>query len=109
MLILVETRVGGMKVERVIKNIGFPKSHRVEACNFAGGIWIMWKEEINVTVLVNHFQFVHMEVKVPELQNSLLVTGVYGSSNQTERKALWLELSVVVQSVCFTMGCCWGF
>lgn len=39
-VVLVETRISGIKAEKVIRNIGWLKSHRVEARGFSGRIWI---------------------------------------------------------------------
>ena len=46
---LFETRVSGETADRVIRKLGFPFSHRIEACGFSGGIWLLWKENISLT------------------------------------------------------------
>ena len=41
MIVLLEPRISGLKVDAFIKNSSFNKSHRVEAEGFSGGIWIL--------------------------------------------------------------------
>lgn len=59
---LFETRISGCKVESVIAKLGFTRSYRVEAEEFAGGIWVLWNDDSNVDVLSIHPQFVHMRI-----------------------------------------------
>ncbi|KAH1106200.1 hypothetical protein J1N35_009968 [Gossypium stocksii] len=47
-VVLVETRISGVKADKVIKNIGMANSHRVEACGFSRGIWILWKDTVTI-------------------------------------------------------------
>lgn len=42
MVTLQETRCSGIKVNNIIKNLGFFKNMIIEACGFVGGIWWMW-------------------------------------------------------------------
>lgn len=41
MVVLLEPRISGCKVNDFIKRIGFDKSPRVEATGFSRGIWIL--------------------------------------------------------------------
>lgn len=59
-----ETRVSGIKAEKVVKSIGMKNSHRVEACGFVGGIWVLWKEDITVMVEFDHFSVYSHEDEV---------------------------------------------
>lgn len=59
-VMLVETRISGLKAKSVVKSIRMPNSHRVEARGFSGGIWILWKSEVLVDVEINDFKFVHL-------------------------------------------------
>lgn len=49
------------------------------------------KRAVTVTVLMSHFQFVHLKVDFLELWYSVLITSVYGSLNRSSRKDLWAE------------------
>ena len=40
-LVLLEPRISGSKADRVIRMLGFDRSHRVEAKSFSEGIWIL--------------------------------------------------------------------
>lgn len=85
-MVLVETRIGGLVADKVIKKIGLPFSHRVEARGFSGGIWVLWKGNVDVVVEYNNFQFVHMRVKFSGMQDWVLFSGIYGSSRWMIRK-----------------------
>lgn len=90
---LVEPRTSGPSADRIIKKIGYPNSHRVEASGFSGGIWLLWTDHISLRVLANHRQFIHTEISDAQGNNKGLFTAVYGSPNATLREVLWHELS----------------
>lgn len=98
-VVLVETRVSGVTAECVIKKVGMPFSHRVEACGFSGGIWVLWKSGVDLRVEANNFQFVHMKLKLSDLDDWMFFTGVYGSPRWGERRELWLALGRIATSV----------
>ncbi|KAK5774449.1 hypothetical protein PVK06_042304 [Gossypium arboreum] len=80
-VVLLETRVSGLRANKVIKKSSFNWSHRVEAKGFSSGIWIHWDESVRVEVLCNHSQFVHFARVSNSLQQRVLYAAVYGSSN----------------------------
>lgn len=92
-VILVEPRISGSQAEKVIKKTGYPHSHRVEACGFSGGIWLLWSLDVELEVLVNNYQFIHASAKWPNLNKSTLITAIYGSPCPKWREDLWKELS----------------
>ncbi|TYI87927.1 hypothetical protein E1A91_D04G170700v1 [Gossypium mustelinum] len=94
-VLLVETRVSGFKAKCVIKKIGLPNSHKVEASGFFGRVWILWKDIVNVIVEVNNFQFVHLKVKF----SMALFTGIYRSPWWVLRKDLWVAFGYIAQNV----------
>ena len=75
----------------MIKTLGFDRSYRVEAEGFSRGIWILWREVMNISIIFNDTQFIHMEVFVPKC-NIFLFTAVYGSPNFKGRQILWSKL-----------------
>lgn len=95
-VVLVETRVSGPVADKVIRSVGIPNSHRVEARGFSGGIWVLWKCNIDVVVEINNFQFIHMKDKFSGLWDWVLFSGVYRSPHWVIRKELWEDLGVVV-------------
>ncbi|TYJ18686.1 hypothetical protein E1A91_A09G140500v1 [Gossypium mustelinum] len=40
-MVLIETRISGYKVDRVIKQIRMPFLHKVEVVRFSRGIWLL--------------------------------------------------------------------
>lgn len=94
-VVLVETRVSGFRANRVVQSIGFSFSHRVEARGFSGGIWILWKANVDMVVMSNESQFVHLKVKFPDLSDWIFFTGVYGNPKIAKRKVLWSSLSTL--------------
>lgn len=91
-LVLVEPRIVGVQADKAIRRIGYPFSHRVEARGFSGGIWLLWKDKVNVEVLVNHRQFIHVRVCSTPGAVPCLFTAVYGSPTPTLREKLWEDL-----------------
>lgn len=53
-LSLVETRISGNNADRVIKKLCFEISHRIKARGFAGGLWLLWNNMVEIEILVNH-------------------------------------------------------
>ena len=89
---LFEPRCSGVKADMFIKKSGFARSHRVEAIGFSGGIWIFWNENIDVEILENHRQYIHMQVDDRRGTNCL-ITAIYASPVPTVRKQLWINLN----------------
>ena len=50
LVVLMEPRISGIKADEFIMKNGFDKSHRVEAVGFSGGIWLLWRNFIEVEV-----------------------------------------------------------
>ncbi|KAJ4836400.1 hypothetical protein Tsubulata_039886 [Turnera subulata] len=93
-MVIVEPRISGERATRVIRRLGFPRSHRVDSRGFSGGIWILWKNDLlSVQVLISHAQFIHMKISTEH--SSFLFTAVYGSPRATMRKSLWANLEVL--------------
>ncbi|MBA0791030.1 hypothetical protein Gohar_015634, partial [Gossypium harknessii] len=56
--VFLETRVSGPKADGIISKIGLDYSHRIKARGFAEGLWIFWKNSVQVQILQNDPQFV---------------------------------------------------
>lgn len=88
-LILLETRVSGVKADRVISRLGFDNWIRLEATGYAGGIWILWQSnEINLKYLGSSTQFIHAHVTVRSQAKSFLLTCVYAEPCTALRQQL---------------------
>ena len=54
MVVLMEPCISEVKADDFIKKSGFDYSHRVEAVGFSGGIWLLWRNSIEVEVSINY-------------------------------------------------------
>ena len=45
-LVLLETRVSGVKADKIASKFGFDGAFRVHPNGFAGGIWVFWDKNI---------------------------------------------------------------
>lgn len=65
----------------------------MEAVSFSGGIWIGWKDSIDLKVVGNHTQFILARIYSILIPKPILVAFVYGSPDKMRRKVLWNDLS----------------
>lgn len=91
-MVLVEPRISGVQANRAIRRTNYPNSHQIEASGFSGGIWLLWKHDIRLSVLHNHKQFMHVMVADSSGGNQYLFTAIYRSPNPTVRQWLWRDL-----------------
>lgn len=78
--IIVEPRVNGERVEKIITKMGFSKNSRVEAEGYSGGICILWKEnQVKIDTISNSSQCIHASIIYREGKESFFLTCVYGS------------------------------
>lgn len=61
-LVILKPRITGDKADKIIIKSGYDFSHRVKSNGFSGGIWILWRNVIEVRILANHRQFIHMQI-----------------------------------------------
>ncbi|KAI9119114.1 hypothetical protein K1719_009789 [Acacia pycnantha] len=97
-LLLLEPRISDAKADSVIKKLGFHNSHKVEASGFSRGIWILWSSNVTINILVNHVQFVHIEISWACLNLKFLFTAVYGSPQSQFWKFLWRDITQLADS-----------
>ncbi|XP_039000720.1 uncharacterized protein LOC120126657 [Hibiscus syriacus] len=91
-VVLLETRISGMTADKDIRAFGFQNSFRVEAHGFSGGIWILWKVEIDVEILTISHQFIHDRCWSAEVFRWLYFTAVYASPQVEKRRLVWRHL-----------------
>ncbi|CAI9106595.1 OLC1v1005787C1 [Oldenlandia corymbosa var. corymbosa] len=94
---VLEPRISGGKADDFVRMSGFDRSFRVEAVGFKGGIWVLWKERVKLSVLICDKQYVHVSVKMD--RENFLVTFVYASPNPTIRRSLWEGLNAIAQGI----------
>ncbi|CAI9105145.1 OLC1v1004004C1 [Oldenlandia corymbosa var. corymbosa] len=95
---ILEPRITGGKADYFVKRSRFDRSFRIEADGFFGGIWLLCKEDVRVTILKCHEQFIHTRIMKGSVE--LLVTFVYANPNPTLRRPLWDMLSKLGDSIC---------
>ncbi|XP_022868015.1 uncharacterized protein LOC111387671 [Olea europaea var. sylvestris] len=62
------------------------------AQNESNKFWFFWNSGTNVTVIVDHPQFLHVRVEDPRLARAIYLTPVYASCDTTIRRDLWAGL-----------------
>ncbi|KAL4291711.1 hypothetical protein GQ457_14G003420 [Hibiscus cannabinus] len=58
-VVIMEPRISGREADRFIRRSGFEFSYRVEANGFSSGIWVLWRDTINIQVLAVSNQYIH--------------------------------------------------
>lgn len=64
----------------------------MEAVGFSGGLWIFWKENLEVNITTTHPQFVLMSINHCG-KTKWSMAFVYGSPSATLRRRLWTDLT----------------
>lgn len=88
---LLETKISGERANAICKKLNFNKWVRIEAIGFSGGIWILWRDEINVVVSHTHPQFAVLDICHMGKRWNLVI--VYASPDYQLRNKLWSELN----------------
>ena len=87
-----------MKADNFIRYSGYDHSHRVEAAGFSGGIWLLWKAGLDVTILINHKQYIHLQVS--DTRGLITwVTAIYASPVPSLRSSLWHDLNYLAKTI----------
>ncbi|KAK7836759.1 putative ribonuclease h protein [Quercus suber] len=98
MLIITETRVGGVRAAKIIEELPFDGFFATDTIGYAGGLWLLWKkEEVEVFVLSATEQEIHATVKVCHLNLTWLISPIYASPRVNERRILWANLMQVAK------------
>ena len=64
-MVIMETRVGGDRAERIIANLLFDGFITTETTGYAGGLWVLWKkDEAEIELLASIEQEIHATIKV---------------------------------------------
>ncbi|KAK8305267.1 hypothetical protein V6Z12_D03G050500 [Gossypium hirsutum] len=69
--------------------------HRIEAQGYSGGIWLLWNKLYVVDVVLNHSQFLHVEIMSSGISNLFFLTIVYGSLCKRLMHGLWGQLCML--------------
>lgn len=99
-MVLLKTRVSGVKADRIMGKIGFSNWLRVEATGFAGGIWVLWNNwDVCVEYLCSNTQLVHCKVTDLVSGGEACATFVYGEPRVGMGSELWSALKTIAQHV----------
>ncbi|KAE8689105.1 hypothetical protein F3Y22_tig00110943pilonHSYRG00004 [Hibiscus syriacus] len=90
--VLLETRISGVVADKVIRNLGFYNSFRVEVHGFSGGIWILWQEGLNVEIITISNQFIHGRCWSDNEERWLYFTVIYAIPQVEKWKMVWKHL-----------------
>ncbi|KAL1212565.1 hypothetical protein V5N11_036136 [Cardamine amara subsp. amara] len=58
-----------------------------------GKIWVLWHPSVRVTILSKSLQMISCEIKLPSYQSAFVISFVYASNCEVERRNLWEEMS----------------
>ncbi|XP_010507487.1 PREDICTED: uncharacterized protein LOC104784120 [Camelina sativa] len=96
---LIETHVKQEKMKKFVNNL-LPGWCFDENYGFSdlGKIWIMWDPSVQVVVLSKSLQMVTSEVLLPEAKDKIIVSIIYASNDEGQRKELWAELVSITNS-----------
>nr|KJB65273.1 hypothetical protein B456_010G087300 [Gossypium raimondii] len=62
---------------------------------FFRGIWLCWKNFVNLDIILNHPQFIHCWIDGQGVCKSF-ATFIYNSPNRSKRRFLWQGLTHVI-------------
>ena len=85
-IVIMETRVGGERVEKIIEGLPFDGFITTDTIGYAGGLWILWnKEGAEISLLVNTEHEIHATLMVHASNLSWLFSAIYASPRLVER------------------------
>ncbi|XP_074351584.1 uncharacterized protein LOC141690709 [Apium graveolens] len=76
------------KMKRVRSRTGFQGMLTVEAQGRSGGITLLWKDQIHVSLLSMPNNHIDVVISIPDMQIKRL-TGFYGEPNRSQRRRTW--------------------
>ncbi|KAF7824555.1 reverse transcriptase [Senna tora] len=88
---LMETKAKRKKMDNVRRRMGFDFGVYVDAIGRSGGLAVLWKKEINIHVIQQNKNFMHMKAKLNNKE--VLLTGVYGHPEAQQRRYVWDRVS----------------
>ncbi|XP_027150341.1 phospholipid-transporting ATPase 2-like [Coffea eugenioides] len=64
--------------------------------NITNKIWVLWKSEFAVNVLINSEQFIHVTVTNVSWRSEVCCSFVYAKCSPVERRSLWADLMSIL-------------
>ena len=96
-LFLCETKVSEDRMDKVLNSIGFSKKLVVDAKNTTGGLCLMWKSSVSVSLV--DFNKDLIAVKVSDAIYNWIFVGFYRPSYASKKKKAWENLFVLLESI----------
>ncbi|KAK4259900.1 hypothetical protein QN277_006188 [Acacia crassicarpa] len=96
---ILETRCAKELSIRRAQWLGFSNLEIIDCEGYSGGIWCLWDENnVTVSVLERHHQFIHLQVTTPS-RPSWLFSVVYASPSSGVRRLVWDHLARLANEV----------
>lgn len=88
-IFLMETKCSRVQMDSVRRNVGYPNYFVVDSVGKGGELASIWGDDTCLKV-VNYSQYhIYCEVEESEQDDRFLITGFYGRSVASERRASW--------------------
>ena len=84
-------------MDKVMNSIGFSKKLVVDAKNTAGGLCLMWKSSVSISLV--DFSKDLIAVKVSDAIYNWILVGFYRPSYASKKKMAWENLFVLLESI----------
>lgn len=63
--------------------------------NTCSSIWVFWDASLDYRIIFNSNQCISVQCKHCMVENTLLISAIYGKCNKIERRELWLKLEML--------------
>lgn len=90
-----ETRCNTKVAEKRIKDLPLCNSIVVASQGQSGGLWMIWSDDYEVTLIQKTKNFIATVVRLKGTQEKWLCCGVYGDPNRSENQAIWDRLEII--------------
>lgn len=91
--VIIEPRISGTIVAKVIRRIGLKESYVVEANGFSEGIWLLFYDSKWAVLILSSSEFyIHARLTLLGTSMSCVTNFVYGSPQQHRCPVLWDQL-----------------
>lgn len=92
---LMETKNKATKVESICKKLQFQNLFLENPMGIAGGLALMWNEEVTLTVQRSSKHFIHVQCIESARNLSMQITFIHASTHLGERIQLWQQLKTL--------------
>lgn len=110
LLFVMETKIGGKRVEKLANSLGFGGSFAVDSDGLSGGIGLFWRTD--VVVELKSFNLNHIDVLVKAVgddERPWRFTGFYGEPRKENRHLSWTLLKRLAHSLNYPWLCVGDF